>query len=521
MDVPTASPPPAPSAGVPRAGEGMAPSLLDSVLTATHGAHAAELDSLDGFLHERWPWKALAWWLTRSGVRGARPSRQQVVRLLVRDIARLDDLLNRQVNAILHHPDFQQFEASWRGLRYLVDHAAEAENVKVRVLQLSWRELAKDMDKALEFDQSQLFRKVYSEEFGTPGGEPFGLLVGDYVVRPRPGPGHPTDDVLTLTGVASVAAASFAPFVTSAHPAFLDLEGFWELERPRNLEPTFAQPEYVKWRALRDAVDARFLGLTLPRVLMRLPYDGTGPARADGFPFREEVGAPDRAQYLWGNAAYAFGAVVIQAFGDCGWFADIRGVRPGQSGQGLAAGLPVQSFATDKAGVVPKCSTDVMLTEYQEKELADLGFMPLCHCPGTDLTAFFSNQSVQKPKVYDREAGTVNARLSAMLQYVLCVSRFAHYLKVMARDKVGEFSDPGGCETHLQRWLHNYTVANTEVDAETKARYPLRESRVEVKEVPGKPGSFQCLMHLQPHTQLDQVLASIRLVTQLSPGRRR
>jgi type VI secretion system ImpC/EvpB family protein len=263
------------------------------------------------------------------------------------------------------------------------------------------------------------------------------------------------------------------------------------------------------------------VGLTLPRVLLRLPYDGTRPARADGFPFREQVGAPDRGQYLWGNAVFAFGAVAVRAFGDYGWFADIRGVRPGVAGQGLVAGLPVHSFTTDKSGVAPKCSTDVMLTEFQEKELAELGFMPLCHCHGTDMAAFFSNQSLQRPKVLDREAGTVNARLSAMLQYILCVSRFAHYLKVMARDKVGEFTDPSACESYLQRWLHRYTIANADSDADTKAKYPLREARVEIREIPGKPGGYQCVMHLQPHVQFDQVLASVRLVTALSSGGRR
>jgi type VI secretion system ImpC/EvpB family protein len=510
----TTTPPPDDAAGrAPRARGPVVPSLLDAVLAATDDARAREAASLDAFLNEPSPWRALAWWLLRSGVTDARPARQQVVRILVRDLARLDVLLNRQVNAILHHPDFQAMEVSWRGLRYLVELAAEVENVKVRLLSVTWRELVKDNDRALEFDQSHLFRKVYSEEFGSPGGEPYGLLLGDYALRPRP------DDIATLSGLAAVAAAAFAPFVAGAHPALLDLEGFWELERPRNLAQTFTQPEYLKWRVLRETEDSRFAGLVLPRILLRLPYDDTGPPRADGFPFREEVGAPDRSQYLWGNAVYAFGAVVIQAFGDSGWFADIRGVRPGRSGFGLVSGLPVHTFTTDKDGVAPKSSTDVMLTEFQEKELAELGFIPLCHCPGTDLAAFFSNQSLQRSKTYDREVGTVNARLSAMLQYVLCVSRFAHYLKVMARDKVGATADPASCETYLQKWLHRYTVSNASDEA-TRAKYPLREARVEVTEAPGKPGSFQCKIHLQPHTQLDQVMASIRLVTELSPSRR-
>jgi type VI secretion system protein ImpD len=519
MDVPTVLPPGSPVAGAAHNNWQPVRSLVDIVLAAKGAARLEEAASLDGFLQEPSPWKALAQWLRRDGTHFTSPSRQHVVHRLMRDIAQLDKLLSRQVNVILHHPSFQALESSWRGLLFLVEQASEVENVKTRILQLTWRELVKDLDRALEFDQSQLFRKVYSQEFGTAGGEPFGILLGDYALHPRPGADHPTDDIAALSGVSSIAAAAFAPFICGVHPSFFDLESFGELEQPRELSQTFAQADYLKWRALRETDDARFVGLTLPRILMRLPYDGAGPPRSDGFSFREEVGGGDRSRYLWGNAVSALGAVVIHAYGDCGWFADIRGARPGVGGQGLVEGLPVHSFSTDKAGVAPKCSTDVMITEFREKELAELGFLPLCHCPGTALAAFFSNQSVQRPKVFDREIGNANSRLSAMLQYILCVSRFAHYLKVMARDKVGAFADPSTCENYLQRWLHGYTIANAESDAETKAKYPLREARVEVKEMPGKPGSFQCVMHLQPHTQLDQVFASIRLSTELNPSR--
>jgi len=495
-----------------------APSLLDAVLAATPAERAAA-DGLAEFLRERSPWQALAWWLRRNGQGDDRPTRGAVVARLTRDIARLDALLNSQVNAILHLPAFQRLEASWRGLHDLVGRAADAENVKVRVLHLTWRELVRDQERAIEFDHSQLFRKVYSDEFGTPGGEPFGLLLGDYEIRHRPDSDHPTDDVGTLAGVAGVAAAAFAPFVVGADPALFDLPGFADMERPLNLGQTFAHVDYLKWQALRQAEDARFVGVVLPRVLRRLPHPDL-PARPGGFRFREEVGGPGRENYLWGTAVYAFGAVVVQAFADSGWFAELRGVRPGLRGRGLVGGLPVHCFPTDRKGVAPNSSTDAQVTEHREKELAQLGFIPLCHCPDTDVAAFFSNMSLQRPAAFDRAAATANAGMSAMLQYILCVSRFSHYLKVIARDRVGSFDDPAACEKYLRQWLLDYTTANPAPNDEERAKYPLRDAQVQVRESPGKPGAYRCVMHLCPHVQLDQVIATVRLATELAQARR-
>ena len=489
-------------------------SVLDAVLAAPAAERSGDLAE---FVHERSWLHALAWWMKRSGVE--RPTHRDVIRVLVRDIARLDDLLNAQVNAILHQRDFQRFEASWRGLQYLVAQASEAENVKVRVLHLTWRELVRDQERAIEFDQSQLFRKVYSEEFGTPGGEPYGILLADYEVRHRPGPDHPTDDLAALAGAAGVAAASFAPLIIAADPPLLDLEAFTELERSHNLQQAMAKADYIKWHSLRHSDDSRFLGIVLPRVLMRAPYDQRR-GRADKFRFREDVGGPDRSKYLWGTAVYAFGAVAVQAFADSGWFAELRGVRPGFRGQGLASGLALHAFTTDRDGVAVKSSTDVALTEPREKELTELGFIPLCHCPGTEHSAFFSNMSMQRPANYDRDAAAINARMSAMIQYILCVGRFAHYLKVMARDRVGSFTDPSTLEDYLQKWLMSYSTANSEMDESMRAKYPLREAQVQVREAAGKPGIFQCIMHLCPHSQLDQVLAAVRLSTELNPTRR-
>jgi type VI secretion system ImpC/EvpB family protein len=462
--------------------------------------------------------ETLRLWLGRVPPLPRHAWQRTVAQQLMRAIAAIDGLLNRQVNAILHHPDWQKLEAAWRGLYWLVTQVPAGENVKIRVLNVSWRELSRDLDRALEFDQSQLFRKVYSDEFGTPGGEPFSVLLGNYEIHPRPGPDHPTDDVQTLQRIAGVAAAAFCPFIAAAHPSLLDLESFTELELPLDLARTFEQADYLRWRSLRDLEDARFVGLTLPRVLLRLPYTDDNH-RVDGFRFQEHVGEPDRKQYLWGNAAFALGSALMREFAATGWFAGIRGFRRGEVAGGLVCGLPVPSFRTDRRGVAPSFATDVLVTDAQEKELGELGFIPLCHRPGTEVAVFHGNQSVQKPKPYDTEAATVNARLSAMLQYILCVSRFAHYVKMLGRDKVGSFAGPGECAAYLSRWLGNYVSGNEDAGPEVNARYPLREAQVEVTARPGNPGAYRCVIHLRPHFQLDQIVTAVKLVTELAaPG---
>jgi type VI secretion system ImpC/EvpB family protein len=499
-----------PSAEPPPAGN-----LLDTVLNNVNGQAAHRLDR---FLAEPSSAGALACWLGRT----APLTKQDLIQLLSRDITRLDALLSRQVNAILHHPRFQQLEASWRGLHYLVEQVGVAEDVKVRVLDVSWAELARDLDQALEFDRSQLFRKVYEEEFGTPGGEPFAVLLGDYEIRHHPSAEHPIDDLRTLKAVGQVAAAAFAPFIAAAHPTLLGIDSFAELERPPDLHRVVAQLEYLNWRGLRDREDSRFVGLTVPRMLLRLPYPDDG-TRVDGFRFREDVEDPARRQYLWGNAAYAFGAVLVRAFVENGWLANIRGVQrdpdQGVRGGGLVTGLPVHSFRTDRSGLAVKSSTDTHITDFLEKELGELGFLPLCHCPDTEASAFYSSLSIQKPKQYASAAATASARLSAMLQCLLCASRFAHYLKVMARDRLGQFTGPAECEAHLGDWLREYTAMTTDDDPSSpvRRRYPLREFRVKVQENPYKPGTYTCVIHLRPHFQLDQVVTAVKLTTELAP----
>ncbi len=495
----------------------LAQGLLETVVAAAQSEPGPGRAKLDEFLAAPSPREALLRWLGWRAPPGARLTKDEVTRLLGRDIARLDALLTVQVNAILHHPRFQRLEGSWRGLHYLTGQAEGAENVKVRLLSVSWKEIARDLERAIEFDQSQLFRKVYNDEFGTPGGEPFGLLVGDYEIRPRPTAAHPVDDLSALTGISQVAAAAFAPFVTGAHPSMFGLDRFSELEQPLRVAKTFDQLEYLKWNAFRQTEDSRFVGLTLPRVLMRLPYEDGG-GRVDGFRFREEVAGPDRSGYLWGNAAYAFAAVVVRAFAESGWLAGIRGVERDAIKGGLVSGLPVHCFSTDAQGVAPRCSTDVMVGDRQEQELSDLGFLSLSHCADTEFSAFYGSHSAQCPKRYDEPAATTNARISAMLQYMLCVSRFAHYLKVAARDKIGGFAEPGECEEYLNRWLQQYVTSDGEAPTEVKARYPLREASVRVREHPGRPGSYLCVAHLWPHLELDEATATLKVTTELLPG---
>jgi len=493
-------------------------SALDAVLEATDPkAPQRDADVFRHFLNEASAPAALEFWLSHAPAHQL-TSREDVSQLIGRDIARIDALLNAQLNTILHNPQFQQLEASWRGLKYLVTTAETDETIKIRVLTASWRDLAKDVERAAEFDQTQLWKKVYDDEFGRPGGEPYGVLIGDYQIRHRPSTDHPYDDLGVLQSIAQVAAASFAPFVGGADPALFNLEGFGQLERSLNLTKTFETPEYLKWRAFRDSEDSRFVGLAAPRVLMRLPYE-TDTTRRDSFCFREEVEGPDSSRYLWGNAAYAFGAVLLRSFARSGWLADIRGVTRDEVGGGVVNNLPIHSFGTEKWGVAAKFSTDVIIGDHLEKELGDLGFIPLCHCKDTDWSVFYGNQSTQKPKVYELPAATTNARMSGMLQYMLCVSRFAHYLKVMARDKVGSFADPYTLESQLTQWINGYVADDPYASPAVKAKFPLRQAQVEVRENPRDPGNFRCTMHLMPHYQLDGLTASVKLTTEMAPAR--
>jgi type VI secretion system ImpC/EvpB family protein len=503
---------------VERAGRGGGGGLLEHVL-ARGVAEAESQRTLDAFLGERDPGRAVQIWLAGQGLSASELTRDRIGRLLSRDIARLDGILSRQVNAILHHPRFQRLEASWRGLYFLTGQAQQGREqieseggktkIRIELLNVSKSELYKDFERAAEFDRSQIWQKVYEDEFGMPGGEPFGAMVADYEFANDP------QDVELIGKIAEVAAGSFCPFIAGASAKLLQLDSFATLEQPLNLSATFEQLPYVKWRSLRDRDDTRFLGLTLPRVLTRLPYDDDG-SRADGFRFREDVEGPDRSNYLWGSSAYPFAAVLIRAFATSRWFADIRGMERDVEAGGVVTDLPVHSFSTDRRGIAPKASLEVKVNEPQEQELARLGLIPLCHAWDTDYCVFYSNASLHKPKQYDEAVASANARISAMLQYVMCASRFAHYLKVLARNKLGDLLSSEDMQNFLNRWLSDYISPDEKASPTTKARYPLLEGRVEVRDIPGSPGSYRMIMHLLPHFQLDRLTASLRLVTRVT-----
>jgi type VI secretion system ImpC/EvpB family protein len=436
--------------------------------------------------------------------------KDEVAAQLNRLVGLIDHVVNEQLNALLHHSEVQRLEATWRGVKHLVDcvDAEGVTDVKVRILSVSWRELGKNFERAIEFDQSALFKKVYTEEFGMPGGSPFGLLIGDYEVSNHP------NDMETMRHIAGVAAAAFCPFVAGVSPTMFGVDEFSEMAPRFDLAKPFEGKNFITWRSLRDQEDSRFVGLAMPRVLMRLPYREDG-STTHGFCFREEVSGSDHSKYLWGNAAFAFGEVVIRTYARSGWLADIRGVERDVEGGGLVTRLPADWFGTDRQGVAQKISTDFVVTEELERTLADLGFMALCHCQDTEYSAFYSNNSIQKPKKYSDVAATMNARVSAMLQYMLCTSRFAHYLKAIGRDKVGGYATAQDLQKELHNWVHEYVTPSADAKPEVKARRPLRAAKVEINEQPGSPGTFLAHFHLWPHFELDELTANVRLTTEL------
>ncbi len=419
-------------------------------------------------------------------------------------VAQIDHLISLQLNEILHHPAFQKLEASWRGIKYMMDQSETSAMLKIRVLNVSKKELLRDLQRAPEFDQSVMFKKVYEDEFGIFGGEPFGALIGDYEFSKHP------EDIELLEKVSQVAAGAHAPFLTAAAPELLNLDSFSQLGDPRDIGKIFDSTEFAKWKSFRASEDSRYVGLTMPRVLMRLPY-GKDTKPVDDFNYEEGVDGTDHNKYLWGNAAYALGARLTTAFAQYGWCASIRGVEGG----GLVEGLPTHTFRTDEGDVALKCPTEVAITDRREKELADQGLIPLVHCKGTDYAAFFSVQSANKPKKFDKAAANANARLSAQLPYILAVSRFAHYMKSIMRDKIGGFMSRGQCQTFLTQWIMQYVTDDDQASAAVKSKFPLREARIEVSEIPGKPGAYRAIAFLRPHFQLDELTVSLRLVADL------
>jgi len=421
-------------------------------------------------------------------------------------IAKIDEMLSLQLNEVLHAEEFQRLEATWRGLGYLVYNTETGTQLKLRLLNVSKKDLLNDLEKASEFDQSAFFKMVYEEEYGTFGGNPYSCLVGDFEFGRHP------QDMALLEKISNVAAAAHAPFVTAASPRLFDMDSFTELGNPRDLSKIFESSELIKWRSFRDSEDSRYVALVLPQILLRLPF-GPDTKPVEGFNYVEDVDGRDHKKYLWGNAAWALGQRITNAFSLYGWTAAIRGVEGG----GLVQGLPTHTFLTDEGDVALKCPTEIAITDRREKELDSLGFISLCHCKGTDYAAFFGGQTTQKPKVYDTNEANANARISALIPYILAASRFAHYLKVICRDKIGSFMTAENVSVYLNRWIGNYVLGRDDAGQDLKAKSPLRQARVDVKEVPGRPGSYNAVVFLRPHFQLEELTTSIRLVAELPP----
>ena len=426
-------------------------------------------------------------------------------------VAKIDEMLSKQLSAIMHAPEFAKLEGSWRGLNHLVMNSETGSSLKIRVFNCGKRELFKDLDKAVEFDQSQIFKKIYESEFGSPGGEPYGALIGDYEFSAHP------EDVGMLQNMSNVAAAAFCPFVTAPSPKMFGMDSWQELSKPRDLEKIFETAEYTKWRSFRETEDARFVNMVMPRTLARLPY-GENTAPVDEFAFEElpvdeeGVGKPaGHDDYCWMNAAYVKGAVLTRAFAENGFCTAIRGAEGG----GRVDDLPTHVFKSDDGDMDIKCPTEVGITDRREAELSNLGFLPLSHYKNTDYAVFFGGQSVQKPKKYDDPDATSNAAISARLPYLMATSRFSHFLKVMARDKIGSAMEAADCEKWLNKWIVKYVNNSKTASAEVRAKKPLADARVEVQEVPGAPGSYNAVAYLRPWLQMEELTTSMRLVAKV------
>lgn len=426
-------------------------------------------------------------------------------------IAAIDKVMSKQLSQIMQNEKFQKLEGSWRGLNHLVMNSETSTDLKLRMLNISKKELGRDLDKAVEFDQSQIFKKIYESEFGTAGGEPYAALIGDYEFS-----GHP-DDLDLLTNMSNVAAAGFCPFISAADPKMFGFDSFTELSKPRDLEKIFDSAEYIKWRSFRDSEDSRFVTLTMPRVLARLPY-GQETKPVEAFNFEEASLDVDGRQlesehdeYCWMNAAYAMGTTLTNSYAEFGWCTSIRGAEGG----GKVSGLPSHTFISDDGDTDQKCPTEIGITDRREAELSKLGFLPLCHYKNTDHAVFFGAQTTQKPKKFDDPAATANSEISARLPYIMATSRIAHFLKVMARDKIGSFMEASDAEEWLNRWISTYVNASPGASAEMKARFPLAEANIEVKEVPGQPGVYSAVAWMRPWLQMEELSASMRMVASI------
>lgn len=446
--------------------------------------------------------------LTEAAMSGTVTYNRNLTITLNKAIEEIDAKISEQLAAVMQHEKFVQLEGSWRGLQHLCYESNTGSNLKIRVLNASKKEIGRDLAKAVEFDQSRLFKSIYEDEFGTPGGEPIGAMIGDFEFN------NSFDDLELLTGMSQVSAAAFAPFISAASPQLFGFDDYTELSKPRDLSKVFDSTEYAKWRSFRDSEDSRFVTLTLPRVLSRMPY-GPDSKQIDEFNYDEAIAYEGdkipHNNYCWMNSAYVMGTRLTEAFSQSGWCTAIRGAENG----GKVEGLPTHLFSTDQGDKDIKCPTEIGITDRRDAELGSMGFLPLCHYKNTDYAVFFGAQTTHKPKKYDKPEATANAAISARLPYMMATSRFAHYLKVIGRDKIGSFMEVEDCEDWLNRWISNYVNANDAAGPEARAQYPLRDAKVSVEEIPGKPGSYNAVAWLRPWLQMEELTTALRMVARI------
>ena len=474
-------------------------SLLDAI---------AEKGGLGQTPQERFQGKEWVKVLADEVLKGQVKVDKNTEQMLAERISGIDELISAQLNEVMHAEEFQKLEASWRGLLYLVKNSETSGELKIKVLNVSKKDLLGDLKGAQDYDQSGIFKKVYEDEFGTLGGSPIAALIGDYQITRHPA------DIDLIERMSNVAAAAHAPFLTSADPSLLSMDSFTKLGQTPDLTSTFKLAAYDRWRTFRKSEDSRYVGLCLPHVLMRLPY-GKDTDQVEEFNFEENVDGRDHGKYLWGNAAYALGARLTDAFAKHEWCAAIRGVEGG----GLVEDLPTHTFSTDEGDIAVKCPTEIAITDRREAELSRLGFIPLSYYKGTNSAAFMAVQSANEPEVFFEADANASSRLSAKLQYTFAICRFAHFLKAMMRDKVGSFMSRGQCEKFLNQWISNYVLLDDDGTQDAKAKYPLREAEITVEEDPSKPGVYKAVARLRPHFQLDELTVSLRLVARLPKQR--
>lgn len=426
-------------------------------------------------------------------------------------IQQIDELIEKQLDEILHHPKFQALESNWRSLLLLCNESYNQNNILIRCLDAKWKEISKDVTSAVEFDQSALFHIIYTREFGMPGGIPYSVLIGAYEVSHMGN--KDADDVETLRAISHIAAAAFAPFLTNAAPSLLGLEEFGEIDRIQDLTNTFERKEYLRWnQELRNISDCRFLGICLPKILIRKPYSSQDCAQK-GLRYDEQARITSASELCFTYSSFAFALVLIREFSRVSWFTHVRGTPRDTARAGAVDQFPyLDAHPSDSDFQI---NTEVRITETLEKKLAEVGLIALYQSYGSPLNVFLSNPSIHDSKILNDRLASANANVSAMLQQVLCASRFAHYIKVMIRDKVGSFVSAEDCQQLLESWLANYTSGRQDLDWEGRAKYPLRAYKVRVYEQPMSPGNYSCSIDLQPHYQAEHLLSELKLTTEL------